>query len=280
MSPIVSGWDLEGLRVVVTGASAGVGAALTAQLCARGAEVVRACRSPERAERVAASLPRGARAELVTVDLCDLVSVRAAAAIVARRPIDVLVNNAGVGGARGLSPQGFELAFATNYLGHYLWTRLLWHAVRGRVVHLGSGSYLHALDLDLAAVKRPTRSFTGIPEYAASKLAVMLFHRALWRRAVASAPISVVADPGNVASEAYRHLPAPIRALWMLGMKSPERGAETPLLCAVGRGIVGGAYVDGHPFSVAAHAEDDAQADALWSASARWTGLPEEGVGA
>lgn len=224
------------------------------------------CRSHARAERVGLD-----GASIVEMDLSDLSSVRRAAS--ALGTFDVLIANAGVGGARGLTVDGFELAFGTNYLGHALLVRRLLPklAKDARIVHLGSGSHAHgALDWD--AVRAPTRSFTGIAEYAASKLAVMLFHHELSRRLAGTSITSVVADPGNVASEAYRHLPWPLRPLWTLGMKSPELGAATPLFCACEPVVHGASYVDARPFVPAPRARDRALARTLWEHTDRWLG--------
>ncbi len=255
---------------VITGANTGVGRA-TAEALADSHALLLLCRDPRRAAEVMAQLRvRGAHVRCVPMDLASLDSVRGAARAI-DEPIDVLINNAGVGGARGVTRDGFELAFGTNHLGHYLLTRLLLPqlAPSGRVIHLGSGAHARVKGIALDRCEGPTRSITGIEEYGVSKLAQMRFHRSLTARGV----MSVVADPGDVASEAYRHLPPIARSLWTCRMKSPKEGARTSVYCARSPRVrAGEAYVDARPFALASSADDQVQA--LWDASAAWVGLP------
>ncbi|MFK7987051.1 MAG: SDR family NAD(P)-dependent oxidoreductase [Sandaracinaceae bacterium] len=253
--------DLTGKRVVVTGANTGVGRATADALAARGAEVILACRSAARASDALRTIP-GAR--FLHLDLADLASVRRAAVALEGTRVDVLINNAGVGGARGETAQGFELAFGVNHLGHALFTSLVrWE----RVVHLGSGSHEKARGLDFSALARPTRSLLGFREYAASKLAVMLFHHALVHRGRRS----YVADPGDVASDAWRRVPWPARPLLTRSMKSPAEGALTPVFCAVSPNLPEGLYCDRRPRAPSTLAEDPALAEALWRRTQEWT---------
>jgi len=256
-------------RFVVTGANCGVGRAVAEALAADGQRVVLACRSAERAQDVLRTTERmPGEVERVQLDLGDLASVRAAAAVIGRERVDVLINNAGVGGARGATADGFELAFGVNFLGHFALTRALDGALAddGRVVSLGSGSHEKARGIDLEAARRPTRSLTGIGEYAVSKLCVMLFAAELARRFARTRRRSVVADPGDVASEAYRHVPWPARAWILCGLRSPAEGAETPLWCATSDAARNGAlYADRTERAPSALAADPRLARELWA---------------
>lgn len=263
---------------LITGANTGIGAAIAVALVERGARVILACRSRIRTQPLLDRL--GSRAQFVELDLASLASVQRAAEEIASAGIriDTLVNNAGVGGARGLSTDGFELAFAANCLGHYALTRALLPSLRegGRIVHLGSGSHRQASELDWDALQRPTRSLTGIPEYAASKLAVLRIHLALSQHITAldRGLMSLVADPGDVASDAWRHIPQPFRALFTMRMKPPTEGARTPLFCITTPHLPnGGCYVDDARERVSDAAMDLARADEAWTQCARWTGF-------
>jgi len=269
--------DLAGRRVVISGATSGVGRALAHALARRGAHVVVASRDPVRVRAVCDAIRNeGGQADAVDLDLADLTSVRRAARALGDDPIDTLVNNAAVAGARGRTRDGFELAFGTNHLGHYLFTRLLTDRVTRRVVHLGSGSHASVGSIPWDACTDATRSATGIREYAVSKLAVVLFHHELSRRlALTSRCVSVLADPGNVASDAYRHLPCPVRQLWTWRMPPPEHGARTPELCVTGPVDPGGCYVAGHPFVTSEPSRSPELGHDLWARSARWVELPE-----
>lgn len=267
--------SLEGRRCVITGANTGVGRATAVALAARGARVVLACRSAERAAGVLEELAGTGAASFVELDLASLASVRRAAATIGAEPVDVLVNNAGVAGARGLTKDGFELAFGVNFLGHYLLTRSLLPALApgARVVHLSSGSHFRAGRLDLDAARRRTATLTGVAEYATSKLCVMLFHHELARRLAGAGVLSIAADPGDVASDAWRHVPWPVRGWITRGMKPPSEGARTSVFCATDPSVVsGGFYVDARPSEPSALSRDEALAKELWVRSAAWAG--------
>lgn len=252
----------------MTGAAGGVGAALAYRLAAEGWSVILVARSEARAAAVRDAIEAaGGSVRVIAADLADLDQVRAAATQLSA-PIDVLVANAASCGARGATRQGFEVAFGVNHLAHYLLVRALLPRTK-RVVHLGSGSHARVRRIDWSSLWGPTRSWSAIPEYATSKLAVALFHEALLARGVAS----FHADPGDVASDAWRHLPRWLRPLWTRHMQSPEEGARTPHRCATAD-VAPGAYVDGHPDTTSALARSIELREALWTNSATWTGLP------
>jgi len=261
---------------VVTGANTGVGRATAEGLAAGGAHVILACRSAERTAgvlRAIADAPIGS-ARFVPIDLADLTSVQAASEeILSIAPrVDALVNNAGVGGARGRTADGFELAFGVNYLAHYLLTRLLM-PVTERVVHVTSGSHRLAKPPQLSRLQSRTRSLTGIREYATSKLCTMLFHHELARR---TRTTSLAADPGDVASEGFRHVPWPIRPLLTCRMKPPREGALTSLHCATSPALQrqsGRSFVDCREDTPSALSQDEALAVELWEQSAAWVGI-------
>lgn len=256
-------------HAVITGANTGVGRATAEALAARGFALTLACRSEARGAPVAAALG----AALVPLDLSDLRSVQRAAAEIARRRVDVLVLNAGVGGARGRTAQGFELAFGVNYLGHFALTEALKHSLvpDARVVHVGSGSHEQVRAIDWSALTRSTRTLTGVREYAVSKLCNVLFGFELARRFAGTARRSVIADPGDVASDAYRHVPWPARALLTCGMASPAQGARTSVFCATDDEVqTGTLYADCVPRRASALAQDAELARELWTRSEAW----------
>lgn len=267
--------DLAERRFVITGANTGVGRATAEALAARGAEVWLACRSEARAAEALETIAAGpGRGRFVEVDLGCLEGVaRAADALAAVGPFDALINNAGVGGARGQTVDGFELAFGVNHLGHFLWTRRLLGSLRsgGVVVHLGSGSHERAGRPRFDAFRRPTSTLTGVREYATSKLCVMLFHHELSRRLDGVSARSIAVDPGDVASDAFRHVPWLLRAILTRGMPTPEAACVTSVACATDPSFAhGGLYAHLAPRAPAPLTLDLNLAAQLWARSEAW----------
>lgn len=273
--------DLDGTTAVITGASSGIGAATARALAARGAKVLLACRSESRAAPVLEALAAAGTPALgvVPIDLGDLESVREAADTIAQRlpRFDVLINNAGLGGSRGFTASGFELAFGTNHVGHFvLTTRLLDTLGEGaprRVVTVASKSHYQAKGIDFDAVRRPTRSITGMPEYAVSKLANVLFSQELARRVAGRGIHTYVLHPGVIASEIWRDVPWPLRPIMTRFMKSPEDGARTSVYCASSPQVAnetGLYYSDCAVKEPSAKATPELAAE-LWRRSEEWT---------
>jgi len=279
--------ELADRTFIITGANTGIGRITARELARRGARTILACRSREKALPVALELRRETgndRIELVALDLGDLASVRACAeALLARElPIHGLVNNAGLAGQRGLTRDGFELQFGTNHLGHYLFTRLLLDRLAAsgpaRVVNVASDSHYNARKLDWDAQRQPTRSFTGMREYAVSKLANVLFTAELARRVDPAKVTAYALHPGVVATDVWRRVPGPARWLIKRFMITPEEGVRSPLRCATAPELAGetGRYygADGQEKKPSRLARDAALAAELWARSAAWTGLP------
>jgi NAD(P)-dependent dehydrogenase (short-subunit alcohol dehydrogenase family) len=272
--------DLAGRRILVTGATSGIGRDTALALAARGAHVLLACRSAGRARALAdeiAALPAEGTADHVTVDLADLASVRAAAEQVVKRgdPVDVMVNNAGVAGLRGVTAQGFELTFGVNHLGPFLFTTLLLDGLGplgpGRVVTIASKAHFGARAIDFAAVRRPTRTRTGLVEYQVSKLCNVLFTCELARRCPAVDAYAV--HPGVIASNIWQPIPWPLRPLAVRFMASTADGAAASLHCiaAPARELgPSGAYIDRTRASEPSAVVTADLATELWQRSEAW----------
>lgn len=196
--------DLTGRLAVVTGASDGIGRVVATRLARAGAEVVLPVRSAEKGERALEQLRAAAPGAIASTRVLDLASLASVASLVQRlidegRPIDLLVNNAGVmqPPQRQVTRDGFELQFGTNHLGHFALTLGLLPLLRtARVVHqtsIAARSGALARD-DLNS----ERDYDAMRAYVQSKIAVALFALELERRSAAGGwgVTSSLAHPG------------------------------------------------------------------------------------
>ena len=218
--------------------------------------------------------------ELLPLDLGDFDSVRLCAQTFLARdlPLHLLINNAGLAGQRGFTKSGFELAFGVNHMGHFLLTQLLLDRIKAsasaRIVTVASRAHYRAPGLDWEALRRPTGSRTGLAEYGVSKLANVLFSTELGRRLAGSGVTTYSLHPGVVASEVWRSVPWPLRALMKLGMIGTEQGALTSVYCATAPEVAQetGLYYDQcHAKTPSRAARDATLAAELWMRSEQWT---------
>ena len=273
---------LAGRVALITGANTGIGRVTARELAAQGAHVFIACRSAERAQPVIDEIRAAtgqAAVEGLTLELADFASIRACAqAFLARDlPLHLLINNAGLAGARGLTAAGFEMAFGVNHLGHFLLTQLLLERIRqsapARIVTVASRAHYRATGIDWHAVRKTTKALTGFAEYANSKLANVLFSAELGRQLAGSGVTTYSLHPGVVASDVWRAVPWPLRSLIKLRMISTEEGAATTLHCATSASVAteSGLYYDTcrsrEPSKLA---QDGALAAELWKRSEDW----------
>lgn len=267
---------------LITGANTGIGRVTAIELARRGVRVVIAGRSLERTRPVLEAIRALGSAptpDFLPLELGDFASVRACAhAFLAKDvPLHLLVNNAGLAGARGLSASGFEMAFGVNHMGHFLLTSLLLDRIRAsapaRIVTVASRAHRRVDGIDWETVRRPTSSWTGIREYGQSKLANILFSAELARRLEGSGVTTYSLHPGVIDTDVWRSLPGPLRALMRLRLSPVEDGARTTLHCATDAraGAESGLYYsDGRVAVPAPVAGDSALAAELWRRSEAW----------
>ena len=274
--------DLAGRTLLVTGGNTGIGLATAKDLAGRGGRVYLACRSQQKGRAAVAAIVAETGNDAVgflPLDLADLASVRACADafLALGEPLHVLVNNAGVGGARGLTADGFELTFGINHLGHFaLTTALLDHlaaSAPARVVNVSSEAHYQAAGVDFDALRQRTRSRTGLREYAVSKLCNVLFTSELARRTDGRGVTAYALHPGVVASDIWRRVPWPLRPLMKLRMLSTEQGARTSIYCATAPELAG---ASGRYYENCREREPSPVATAelgrlLWKHSETWT---------
>ncbi|HET8836755.1 MAG TPA: SDR family oxidoreductase [Gemmatimonadales bacterium] len=269
---------LSGRSFLVTGANSGIGRATAEALAGGGGRVILAGRSEERMRPVLDGIHRRhprAAVEFLHVDVADLGSVRRAAATVLAtgRSLDVLINNAGIAGTEALSPDGFDITYATNHIGPFLLTALLRPALerapQGRIVNVSSVAHLRAPPIDWSLLERrtaPRRS--GFLDYALTKLMNVLHAKELARRLAGTRTTTYALHPGGVRSNIWRAVPLPIQWGLKLFLLSNEEGARTQLYCATAPEL---ATVSGRYYEKSREApcnplaDDPGLADELWA---------------
>ena len=301
---VVSGLDLTGRSAIVTGGGAGIGLETARALASAGARVTLAVRNAEQgrasAERLRAETGNSA-IDVGMLDLADLPGVRRFAASWGDRPLHLLINNAGVMACPlTRTPQGWESQFATNHLGHFALTNLLWPALSAgsgaRVVSLSStGHKISPIRFDDINFETGYNKWTA---YGQAKTANALFAVQLDALGRGAGVRAFAVHPGGIMTELQRHLPREemIAAGWMdeagnvdARFKTPAQGAATSVWAATSPALdgMGGVYcedcdiaeptAEGSPEvrirGVNAHAVDRADAARLWTLSAGLTGI-------
>ena len=267
---------------LVTGANTGIGKEIALSFASKGIKVFIASRSYDRTLPVIQAIEKlyGVhKCEWLSLDLGSIKSIdRCADSFFEQNvSLDYLVNNAGFAGSRGSTKEGFELAFGVNYFGHYVLTRRLECALirskNARVVNVSSKVHSIVKKLDFASLRKPTKSLSGINEYAVSKLANILFTSELHRRYASLGISSFAVHPGLVDTEIWRTLPFFLRPILKLkGMLTPEEGAKNVLQCAfVEASTHSGKYFSKcKPSSPSTLATDQELAIKLWEQSESW----------
>lgn len=266
--------DLAGRAFLVTGANTGIGRVTAIELARRGGTVTVACRSEERTRPVLDEIGAfGGKVSFLHLDLGDLAGTARAAKqfLDSGARLDVLVNNAGLAGQRGITKDGFELQFGTNHVGPFLFTVLLLPRIREgsapRIVNVASQGHYRAKAIPWDLLRQSTPTISGFPEYCVSKLCNVLFTKELARGKAGAGVHSYSLHPGGVASDVWRRIPWPFTPLLKLFLLSNEEGALTSLHCATSPEVAGddGLYYDVcKPRTPSKLALDEALAKELW----------------
>lgn len=246
--------DQTGQTIMVTGANAGLGFETAKILAAKGARVLLACRTKERAEQAMGSIrdefPES-DLSFVKLDLASLDSIKKAATKVQKeKRLDVLINNAGImGPPYEFTKEGFESQFGVNHLGTFALTNLLLPKLqkteKSRIVITSSlahkGGKIHFNDINAE------NRYGAWERYAQSKLANIVHATELDRRLRNSGSETIVTccHPGIASTELARHLPAAAQIFMPLVgvfLNTAVQGAWATLAAAVGRGAIGGGY--------------------------------------
>jgi NAD(P)-dependent dehydrogenase (short-subunit alcohol dehydrogenase family) len=212
---VLSGVNLKGKRILVTGVSAGIGVETARSLAAHGAEVVGAARDLNKAKVATEQVRKDAAAnggsfELIELDLANLKSVRACAdqLLAKGEAFDVIIANAGVMATPfGHTVDGFETQFGTNHLGHFVLLNRIASLIRdgGRLVNLSSAGHRYSnVDLDDPNFERtPYEPFVA---YGRSKTANILFAVAFDKRHRDRGVRAAAVHPGGIRTELGRYV--------------------------------------------------------------------------
>jgi retinol dehydrogenase 12 len=237
------GTDLSGRTCLVTGATSGHGEAVAKALARMGADMILLGRSREKCERVQAEIMHdtGRAPDVILADFSSLADVRRAAGefLSWRRPLHVLVNNAGLVNRHFRETiDGIEETFAVNYLAMFQLTLLLLDRIiesaPARIVNVSSDTHIIA-DINLEDVQGRGKRYGLMGAYGRSKLAIVYFTLELAKRLAGSGVTVNAVDPGPIASGIAKknELIAKIAdVVIQLTFPKPERAARTALYLA------------------------------------------------
>nr|UXE44086.1 hypothetical protein Hi04_10k_c1074_00005 [uncultured bacterium] len=272
---------------LVTGGSAGIGLHTAVGLARAGMRVIVTGRDPRRteaAQRFITEQVQGAQVETALADFASLAAVRGLAAEILRRHerLDVLVNNAGLISPRYTeSADGYELTIAVNHLAPFLLTNLLLDRLEAsapaRIITVASAAHKGA-KLNPATMIRPAH-WTPLSAYGSSKLANILFTRALARRLDSAIATAACLHPGVIATAIGNRAGILAGLGWRLAkpfLAGADKGAETSIFLATtpNSAPLHGAYLTEKRIGKTDPlAGDDALGEALWEESARLVGL-------
>ncbi|MEW9534323.1 SDR family NAD(P)-dependent oxidoreductase [Microbispora sp. NPDC049125] len=289
---VVDGIDLTGRRVVVTGGASGIGVETAKALAGAGAEVTLAVRDAEAGRRTAEEIAAATGSKQVLVARLDLADQASVAAFTAAwdGPLDILVNNAGVmASPETRTPEGWELQFATNHLGHFALATGLHGALAAaggaRVVSVSSSAHLRS-PVVFDDIHFRERAYEPWLAYGQSKTANVLFAVEATRRWAGDGITVNALMPGAIRTNLQRHVTDEdlerMRAAsggTSFAWKTPEQGAATSVLVATSPLLdgVGGRYFEdcneaeenqpGTRRGVAPYALDPEAAALLWHVS-------------
>src|SRR5438128_1896166 len=263
---------------VVTGANSGIGKAIALGLARLGGTVVMACRNATRGEAARQDIVRDSGNPRVSVEIVDLASETSVRSFAkefqqTHPRLSVLVNNAGVYTShRDVTPDGLERQFEVNYLSGFLLTHLLLDLLKrsapSRIVNVSSSAHMGGTIRfdDLQGERR----YGGFRAYNQSKLAQILFTQELARRLEGTRVTVNACHPGVIRTNLGMGGSSVVVRFVKMFLKSPEKGAETPIYLATSpevEGISGKYFVRNQMLAPSARAQDPAVARRLFEIS-------------
>lgn len=301
---VAEGINLSGKQVIITGASSGIGVETARAIARTGAEITMAVRNVNDGELVAFDIAEETKNGKIRVRRLDLADRESINEFVAgwKEPLHVLINNAGVMAIPDLqrTPEGWEMQFATNYLGHFALATGLRDALgaegNARIVSVSSNAHLLS-PIVFDDIHFRFRPYDSLLAYGQSKTANALFAVGVTERWRADGITANSLNPGAIVTKLQRHVDAETLRKWRGGkdidpdnlpsnFKTPEQGAATSVLLAVSplvEGIGGRYFSDCNEAEIVAertpdmngvapYALDKANAERLWEESLRMIG--------
>jgi len=275
---VTEGLDLSGRTILLTGCNSGIGKETLRVLANRGAHVIAAARTLEKAQ--AACNEVGGETTPVACELSEPASVQACAAqiIALGRPLDAIICNAGIMALPTLNQKfGYELQFFTNHIGHFMLVTSLLDslAAQGRVVMVSSDAHHRApregIQFDNLTGER---EYGALANYGQSKLANLLFANHLAKRLEGTGKTANSLHPGVIHTNLARSMnPIAKGALAIaapLVLKSVAEGAATQCYLAVHpnvEGVAGKYFSDCNVGKSSRHGRDVEMAAKLWEMS-------------
>lgn len=231
---------------LVTGSNTGIGFATAKGLAAAGVHVILGCRDLFKAEAAREQILKAhpkSQVDVLALDLANLMNIRSAIEVLKRRhpTLDILVNNAGVAPRhRQETRDGFEQTFGVNHLGTFALTQaalpLLKAAPAARIVTVSSALHKRGR-MEWDDLHYRSRPFKAIEAYNQSKLANILFTKALARRLRGTNVTSFCLHPGVVATDLARDYPRWAAKIFGLFLLNPDNGARCSLFLATEPGL-------------------------------------------
>lgn len=230
------------MNILITGTTSGIGKETAINLAKYNGNLFLANRSKEKSDELIRHLTQIApqcRATFIPLELDSLQSVKKAAQTFIRlhEPLDVLINNAGVLGEKGLTKDGYELAFGTNHLGHFLLTHLLQPVLsktpHSRIINVASNAHWSAKFSSWNQVRRKATSLAAFTEYGFSKLANIWHINEMTTLSQYQSITAYSLHPGVIKTDLWRHIPKPFNLLRSLPiLKTPTAGVRTSIFCS------------------------------------------------
>ena len=256
---------LVGKNIVLTGMSSGIGVETARALSATGATLFLTARDMAKARAAIAEFDHPSRIFLIEMNLASNASVRAAATNIlgkSKNQLNILINNAGVMGipTRQLSEDGYEMHFAANYLGHFLFFQLLKPALLSastpqfpsRLVNVASSAHRSCTISESEDFNFEKTEYSYAQAYAKAKLACVYMANEADRRYASKGLHATSLHPGGISTEISRYVgPEFVKALYsnealVKLFKSEEQGAATTVIAAIGQEWAdkGGKYLE------------------------------------